>query len=67
MAAKPDVDGWRCCTAAHLVGAEGVGEHVAAARSQHVHLLTHVVFQLLKLALGPADLRLDLGTDKTRG
>lgn len=47
-------------TDTHLVGTEGVWKHVAAACSQHVHLLTHIVLQLLKLALRPSDLGLDL-------
>lgn len=51
-------------TDTYLVGTEGVGEHVAAACSQHVNLLTHIILQLLKLALCPSDLGLDLKTEK---
>lgn len=53
----------------NLVGAERVRQHVAAARPQHVHLLAHIVLQLLKLALGAPDLGLDLskGPDRPRG
>lgn len=51
-------------TATHLVCAERVGQHVAAAGSKHVHLLTHVILQLLKLALGPSNLGLDLETHR---
>lgn len=52
-----------------LVGAERVRQHVAAARPQHVHLLAHVILQLLKLALGAPDLGLDLskGPDRPGG
>lgn len=51
-------------TNTYLVGAEGMGEHVAATRSQHVNLLTHIILQLLKLALCPSDLGLDLTTER---
>lgn len=51
-------------TDTHLVGTQGVGKHVAAACSQHVNLLTHIILQLLKLALRPSDLGLDLTTDR---
>lgn len=47
----------------YLVGAEGVGQHVAAAGSQHVHLLAHIILQLLKLALCASHLGLDLTTE----
>lgn len=47
-----------------LVGTERVGQHVAATRPQHVNLLAHVVLELLKLALGPSDLSLNLKKER---
>lgn len=54
-------------TEADLVVAERVGQHVAATGPQHVDLLAHVVLQLLKLALGPSDLSLNLERKGTGG
>lgn len=54
-------------TEADLVVAERVRQHVAATGPQHVNLLAHVVLELLKLALGPSDLSLNLKRKRTGG
>lgn len=41
-----------------------MGEHITAAGSEHVHFLTNVILQLLKLGFGPSDLGLDLATER---
>lgn len=48
------------CSADNLVSAEGMRQHVATTRPQHVHFLTHVVLQLIKVHLRSPHLCLHL-------
>lgn len=48
----------------YLVSAEGMREHVATTCPQHVHFLTHIIIQLIKVHLCSPHLCLHLYTDR---